>query len=371
MAYLNVAEIESALLNLATAYPKTAELLPCPNLTHEQRRTHVLRIGTQGPGAADGVLLLGGVHGREWVPPDALVSLAADLLEAHARGTGLGYGGATFSAGDVRRIVETLNLFVCPCLNPDGRHHSQTNVALWRKNRRPRPTSGSCDGVDLNRNFDFLWDHVHKFAADSRVQTSADPCSDVYRGPSPASEPEVRNVLWLLDSHPRIRWHIDVHSAVPAVLYSWGSDQDQTTHPDQTFLNSAFDTVRGRPGDTAYREYIAAPDLAVVTSVATRVNDAVKAVRGDDYGVEQAFGLYPTSGASDDYAFSRHAADPSTPMVYGFTIECGHSFQPAWSEAEEVIREVSAGLMGFCLAAAPPEGKEILQATGGPIAALA
>jgi hypothetical protein len=28
------------------------------------------------------------------------------------------------------------------------------------------------------------------------------------------------------------------------------------------------------------------------------------------YGVEQAYGLYPTSGASDDHAFSRHFADP-------------------------------------------------------------
>jgi hypothetical protein len=33
-------------------------------------------------------------------------------------------------------------------------------------------------------------------------------------------------------------------------------------------------------------------------------NVAVTAVRGDDYGVEPAFGFYPTSGASDDYAFS-------------------------------------------------------------------
>ena len=82
------------------------------------------------------------------------------------------------------------------------------------------------------------------------------------------------------------------------------------------------------------------------------MNDAVKAVRGSEYGVEQGYGLYPTSGASDDYAFSRHFADPSKTKVYGFTIECGDSFQPPWSEAEEVIREVSAGLIAFCLGAA-------------------
>jgi hypothetical protein len=140
-----------------------------------------------------------------------------------------------------------------------------------------------------------------------------------------------------------------VHSAVPAILHSWGSDQNQTTQSTQTFLNSAFDSVRGRADDAAYREYITQDDLNIVETLGNRMNEAVKAVRGDDYGVEQAFGLYPTSGASDDYAFSRHFADPLKAKVYGFTVECGRSFQPTWSEAEEVIREVSAGLIAFCL----------------------
>jgi hypothetical protein len=91
MAYLNVSEIESALQNLATAYPATTELLRAPNLSHEGRQVRVLRIGTKSNDEVDGILILGGVHAREWVPPDALISLAADLLEAHKFGTGLGY----------------------------------------------------------------------------------------------------------------------------------------------------------------------------------------------------------------------------------------------------------------------------------------
>jgi murein tripeptide amidase MpaA len=207
--------------------------------------------------------------------------------------------------------------------------------------------------VDLNRNFDFLWDHLTKFAPDSGVSASDDPCDEsVYRGPSPASEPEARNVVWLLDTYPRIRWFVDVHSAVPVILHTWGSDQNQTIEPTQTFLNNAFDGVRGRPNDAAYGEYITPDDLEIEETLGSRMNDAVKAVRGVDYGVEQSYGLYPTSGASDDYAFSRHFADSSKTKVYGFTVECGRSFQPTWSEAEEVIREVSAGLIAFCLGAA-------------------
>jgi len=92
MPYLNVIEIESALQNLAAAYPATTELLEAPNLSHEGRQIHVLRIGTRGSDEVDGILILGGVHAREWVPPDALISLAADLLVAHKFGRGLGYG---------------------------------------------------------------------------------------------------------------------------------------------------------------------------------------------------------------------------------------------------------------------------------------
>jgi murein tripeptide amidase MpaA len=215
------------------------------------------------------------------------------------------------------------------------------------------PSGGGCVGVDINRNFDFLWDHLAKFASDSGVSASDDPCNpNIYRGPSPASEPETRNVIWLLDSYPQIRWHVDVHSAVPVILHSWGSDQNQSAQTSQNFLNCAFDQVRGRANDTAYGEYISRGDMDIVTSVSLRMDNAIAEVRGDSYGVEQAFGLYPTSGASDDYAFCRNFADNARTKVYGFTIECGHSFQPTWAEAEEVIREVSAGLIAFCLAAA-------------------
>ena len=48
MAYLNVDEIESALQNLAAGYPATTELITVPNLTHEGRPGHVLRLGGAG-----------------------------------------------------------------------------------------------------------------------------------------------------------------------------------------------------------------------------------------------------------------------------------------------------------------------------------
>jgi murein tripeptide amidase MpaA len=354
MAYLNVEEIEAALDALAASYPDVTERIPLLNRTSEGRQSHALRIGQADARAGDAVVVTGGMHAREWVPPDALVNLAADLLEAYARGTGLRYGGQRFSADNIRTVVEELQLVLFPCVNPDGRHHSQTAESLWRKNRRRvRPDlDPRCVGVDLNRNFDALWDFRRHFAPDSNVSASDDPCDpQVYVGPAAASEAETQNVVWLLDRYANGRWFIDVHSAVPAIYHTWGFDENQTSDPGMSFRNPAFDRQRGRAGDNCYREYIPAEDGEALQELGAAMNDAIRTASGAAYALEQSFSLYPTSGASDDYAYSRHFVDGAKGKILGFTVECGRSFQPSWQEAENVIREVCAGLIAFCLAA--------------------
>ena len=354
MAYLNVEEIEAALSSLATSYPSVAELVVLPNRTSEGRQSHALRIGPPDAQGTNAVVITGGLHAREWVPPDALVNLAADLLEAHSRGTGLRYGGQRFSADDIRSVVERLQLVLFACVNPDGRHHSQTADPMWRKNRRRANPPSDCLGVDINRNFDALWDFRRHFAADSQVSASGDPCDpQVYVGPTAASEPETRNVVSLLDRYPHARWFVDVHSYVPAVFYNWGFDTNQTSDPAMNFRNAVFDGQRGRGGD-AYREFIPADDLQALQNLGGKINHAIATASGNGYDLEQSFTLYPTSGASDDYAYSRHFVQGVNSKILSFTIECGRSFQPPWTEAENVIREVCAGLIALCVAVAAP-----------------
>lgn len=356
MAYLNVEEFEPALEALATSHPSVTELILLPNQTSEGRLSHALRVGPPDTLGANTILFTGGLHAREWVPPDALVNLAADLVEAHARGTGLRYGQQRFSADDIRRVVEGLQIVLFPCVNPDGRHHSQTAEPMWRKNRR-RVVPGSdpdCVGVDINRNFDALWDFRRHFAPDSHVSASDDPCDlQVYVGPAAASESETRNVVWLLDRYPHAGWFVDVHSHVPAIFYNWGFDTNQTSDPMMNFRDPAFDGRRGRGGD-AYGEFIPADDLRTLQDLGGKVNSAVEAASGRGYDLEQSFTLYPTSGASDDYAYSRHFVQASKSKILSFTIECGRSFQPPWTEAENVIREVCSGLTALCVAVTTP-----------------
>jgi Zinc carboxypeptidase len=135
----------------------------------------------------------------------------------------------------------------------------------WRKNRSFHPDSG-CYGVDINRNFDFLWP--------SGIGTSANPCDyQIYKGPSAFSEPETRNVRWLLDTNPNIMGMIDIHSYDNDMLFPWGDATDQETNPAENFQNPAYDGLRGVPDSSLYGEYIPRADLDWYTSVGNSVRD--------------------------------------------------------------------------------------------------
>ena len=91
--YHNVDEIETALANLATAFPALSERISLPESSFEGRTISCLRIGTAGAGAVDGALFIFGQHAREWVPPEVALAFAADILDAYANNHGLVYGG--------------------------------------------------------------------------------------------------------------------------------------------------------------------------------------------------------------------------------------------------------------------------------------
>jgi len=369
VSYLNVAEVETALqLAARPANSGFTKLITLPHITWEGRTCRAIRIH-RGETAGGGVYLLGGVHAREWGSPDILINFVRLLTDAYRTGTGINQGGMSLGPAKIREIVHNLDVVVFPQANPDGRHHSMTIDPMWRKNRRPPGlgdpscTVGGGDGpgVDLNRNYDFLWDFPTKFSPDAPVMTSTDPCSEIYRGPRAESEPETANVTWLLDRSPTMSYFIDVHSFGEDILYNWGDDDDQTTDPSMSFRNPAFDGKRGIPDSTPggdkekYREFLPGDDLNDVVALGNVMRDAIAAAHGRQYSVKGAVGLYPTSGTSDDYAYSRSFVDARKPKVRGYTIEWGpqrdsipESFHPNYSDMVPIIEEVTAGLFAFC-----------------------
>jgi murein tripeptide amidase MpaA len=360
MPYLNVTEVESA-LTIATSAPYTGftQLIPLPNATWEARTSNAVKIANGSDSGRPAVFFLGGIHSREWGSSDILVFFIEQLEQAYLNGTGITLGGKTFAASDIKTIVDNLDIIVFPQANPDGRNYSMNTEALWRKNRRtaaPNSNSGNCVGVDLNRNYDFIWDFQNTFAATSNVSCSANPCHhDLYHGPGAFSEPETQNVKWIYDNFPNIGYFIDLHSYGPDILYSWGDDDNQETDPSMNFLNPAYNNVRGildssgSAGAGAFREYLPNAELTARVNLANAFAAGIQAVRGTNYLVEQSVGLYPTSGASDDYSYSRHIVDGSKRNVMAYTLEWGTEFQPPYAEMQNIIQEITSGLISFCL----------------------
>jgi murein tripeptide amidase MpaA len=380
-----VRAIEAELARLAAEHPELCTLTVAPNRSHEGRSISYVTIS----GAEGGrpVLITGGIHAREWAPPDALLSLLDRLLGAYAAGTDfvvpaftdtapasdIVYAEAAIPAADVKRIVERLDFSVLALINPDGRAFSQSSAAnaMWRKNRRPgRPGSApACMGVDLNRNFDLAWDFERYYddAGDVAVSASNDPCDfQVYVGPSAASEPETQNVAGILRER-RVEFYVDVHSFSRKILFPWGMDSNQSSDPAQSFRNPAFDGRRDGGAGGRYGEFIPQDLLDAHVRIGTAMRDAMVEGAGTDtrararseYAVEPGLALYPTTGTASDFAASlQFADDPPAERVIAYTLEIGNDtdgeggFQPVPAIYPKIEREVHLALMAFLSAAA-------------------
>ncbi|KAK3687899.1 hypothetical protein B0T22DRAFT_527529 [Podospora appendiculata] len=343
---MNVAEISSAVNALAANAGATSFTLPYK--TFNGATQFAFQIGSATPH----LYLSAGVHARERGGPDNVVYWAADLLAANKSGSGLTYGKKTYTNAQVKTVLGA-GLVIFPLVNPDGVTYDQSSSSLWRKNRNTKSgSSGSSVGVDINRNFDFLW-KFSKYFASSASPASSSPSSETFYGTAAASESETKNHVSIYDKFPKIRWFMDVHSAAGDILYSWGDDDNQATTTTMNFLNSAYDGKRGITGDTTYKEYIPSADQTAIKKVADATVAAMKAVGSRSYVSQQSVGLYPTSGASDDYAFSRYWAKSGANKVYAYTMEFGYStnFYPTLTEFNQNILDTNAGFMDWALTA--------------------
>ncbi|SNY54929.1 M14 family zinc carboxypeptidase [Paractinoplanes atraurantiacus] len=160
-----------------------------------------LRIGKTRDGSKPGVLSYSQEHAREWATPLVTLEFAERLLANYATDPA------------TRQLVDDVDIFIIPTVNPDGANYSFNDFNFQRKNlvnhcagatRDPRYRNSW--GVDVNRNYT-----VGSYF-DGYVGASANCLSGTYAGTAELSEAESRNVIALAKAHPNINLAMNVHS---------------------------------------------------------------------------------------------------------------------------------------------------------------
>jgi hypothetical protein len=390
--YLNIEETLTKLEILQALYPEYCEVMTLPEQTEENRDIWALRVKTSSGQAKHGILIIAGLHAREWGNTDIVIFFIEEILNAYNASSDLVLGNMTYTAAEIQSIVDNLDIFIVPLTNPDGKDYSFQDgndeqgepKNDWRKNRRVNADS-QCLGVDLNRNFDFLWDFRSKMHPASSLEqghwcqgvlmVSDDPCCPVYHGQRVFSEPETRNIRHLLSTYTHIRFFVDVHGTKGVVLMPWGHEEIQNTDPYMSFLNDAYDGLRGltdavntssygcssepvNPDGSVYQEYMHPVDQSRFEILGDAQRQAIEDVRGQAYNFAPGFtGLYGITGGTKDYGLGRHMADPHRPKLDTFLYEYGisYDFQPPYEDSSapddmvRVIRDCASGLIELCV----------------------
>lgn len=210
-AWRNFEAIENHITTVVNASHGVAELQSLQPQTNGGRTIRAVRLRGAGfvPGNAR-VVLTFTIHAREWISAMSGAYAVEHLIN-------LAGSNATFLQG--------MEVVVIPVCNPDGYVYSGTSYRYWRKNRRAN-TGSSCSGVDLNRNWDKDWN--------GGQSTSTNPCSDVYVGTAPRSEPESQAIASVFNEAP-MSVHLDVHAYGRYLLGPWG--WTNTHHPNKASID--------------------------------------------------------------------------------------------------------------------------------------
>lgn len=237
--------------------------------------------------------LMAAIHAREYATAELAARFAEHLV---AR-----YG----VDADITWLLDYFEVHIVPITNPDGRKLAE--AGYYQRKNTNTANGSSCAvppepwdhyGTDLNRNHTFRWGGA-----------SPDACSEIYQGPSAASEPETQAIETYLstifldqrgpgDSEPAppssAGLLISLHSYGRLVLWPWGHTYQDP--PNQSELRALGHKL-------AYFNY---------------------------YRPQQSSDLYPTTGDTTDFSYGELG-------VAALTFEIGTDFFQDCNSFESAI----------------------------------
>jgi len=192
-----------------------------------------------------------------------------------------------------QHLVNNRELWFIPAINPDGLVYNQTIApdggGMQRKNTRDSCSSTPI-GVDLNRNYGYLWGYDNE-------GSSPDGCSETYRGTSPFSEPETQAVRDFVNQH-NFKINFNYHSYSDLLIYPFGYEYENNAPQEDIdiFIEYGEDMVQ-------YNGYTlgTGPDL-----------------------------LYPVNGDACDWMYGE--AD-----IFSYTPEIGGNSDGFWPPTQRIL----------------------------------
>lgn len=306
--------------NMHANYPEliTSRMALGPYMTQEGRPVYLVKITNQSIMVDKAkVLYTGMIHAREPIAMQHLLYYMYYLLENYHTDPAIKY------------LLDFAELYIVPILNPDGYIYNQqiapNGGGMWRKNRRIN--GGDAFGVDLNRNFAFMWGY-------DNTGSSPLPNNDIYRGPEPFSEPESLMIKELCES-VNFSIALNYHSYSNLLLVPWGYIKAPT--PDnELYISHARLMTR---------------DNAYITGQSSVI-------------------LYLNNGGTDDWMYGEQT---SKPKIFAFTPEVGTTSDGFWPAINRIIplcqenmtQSLTAGLLSLHYASVTDHNPPYLNQTTG------
>ncbi len=254
------------------------------------------------------LLFMGLHHAREWPSLEIAYFLIDSLLTAY-----------NFD-DHITDLVDSREIWVMPCVNPDGYAYCHDQGNDWRKNRRFFSQFTSY-GVDLNRNYNGACNGISMGAWGTTTTdgTSHYPWDGVYCGPFPFSEAEIQVVRDLYLAHDFV-FSVSYHTYMEGVIWPWGYAAGQQV-----------------PSDDLLSEFGARMASRITRQSGSGTYDAAQStVLG-----------YTTTGDTDDWAYGcSHYVRGTNCLPY--TVEACSQFHPPETVLNQVVRENFDGAVFLC-----------------------
>lgn len=270
--YHTYEQVEEKLKKYEQEYPDICSLSVI-GLSFEKRPIYALKIGDKKSNSKPSCLFIGLHHAREWISVEVNLAIIQELISKR------------------NKLTELCDVWIVPVLNPDGLVYSQTSKTMWRKNRRIN--EDKTIGVDLNRNYGYLW---------GNVGSSSNGNSDIYHGVEAFSE-ECTKSLKELALREHFVISVSFHSYGEMILYPYGYSNEAKTQDDELLYGIAkeFEKLTG-------------------------------------YRAQKSSDLYPVMGDSDDWLYAEAGVLP-------FTVELGKEFIPNNEQVENICSKTVRGCM--------------------------